>query len=459
MIPTMETKLMRILPFVPLLLTTAMALVLGACQTASNAPNAFLTPASPAGTTAATTGATPGSVPLKNETLDNFLVPQTFKTFSATQTFKTNLTTTETKLFQLNAVFDPAVAPSTTPTFAGYTLGGLTGGPSYSYSGGGQYYEAEQPQNLSEKLQITRDPRDATYSIVIAAAGVSRNLRWQDPAHRTLLPQTAIPVNAASGRQLYTDYDVPRGKPNIEYFESGNGLPGGYVANTLFFERVGVNTKYVTWMGYRTTEYTATDATTSEQLFTDKLPYTDDTQRDTRTITENSVTDRSAFVYGINTIAKDVPKTGSATYTGSLFANSISGATFETIWGTAETRVNFATDAVDLKLAGTFENSRQSFTATGTALVQRPDIPNTALNPSAEQPVSRLVGGFSQMTIGTTTFSASPNASLPNTFQAGTIEGGFFGPGAAEVGGAFRIVGGQPDTRIDVMGAFTGKKN
>jgi C-lobe and N-lobe beta barrels of Tf-binding protein B len=457
----METKLMRATTLATLLSASTLVIALSACQTASNAPNNLITTAATT-STAATTGATPGSVPLKNDSLDNFLVPETFKTFSATQHLATALTTKEIKNFQLTAVFDTPPGPPAlprAPAFTGYNVGAQIGTSNITYANGNQYYEAEQPQNLSDKLQITRDPRDATYSLVIASGGVNRNLRWQDPAHRTLFPQGAIPANAITSNQLYTDYDVPRNKPNIEYFESGSRTSTGYTSNTLFFERVGVNTKYVTWLGYRTTEYSATDNTTTQTLNTATPSYADDVKEDTRVIVETSTTDRSAFVYGINTIAKDVPKIGTATYTGSLYATSISGVTLETIWGTAQTKVNFATDAVDLKLAGTFENSGKIFGAIGTALVQRPDIPNTTLNPTAVQPISRIVGGFTQMTIGSTVYTSSPNASLPNTFQAGTIEGGFFGPGAAEVGGAFRIVGGQPDTRIDVMGAFTGKKN
>jgi hypothetical protein len=43
-----------------------------------------------------------------------------------------------------------------------------------------------------------------------------------------------------------------------------------------------------------------------------------------------------------------------------------------------------------------------------------------------------------------------------------SLDGAFYGPGGSaeklEVGGGFRIVGGTPDQRIDIMGAFTGKK-
>ena len=41
---------------------------------------------------------------------------------------------------------------------------------------------------------------------------------------------------------------------------------------------------------------------------------------------------------------------------------------------------------------------------------------------------------------------------------ASSIDGSFYGPNAVEVGGSFRIVGGVPDQRVDILGAFTGAK-
>ena len=43
------------------------------------------------------------------------------------------------------------------------------------------------------------------------------------------------------------------------------------------------------------------------------------------------------------------------------------------------------------------------------------------------------------------------------TIAGSSIDGAFFGPIGQEVGGGFRIVGGVPDERIDIIGAFTGK--
>ena len=49
----------------------------------------------------------------------------------------------------------------------------------------------------------------------------------------------------------------------------------------------------------------------------------------------------------------------------------------------------------------------------------------------------------------------SPGSS---TAGASSIDGAFFGPNAVNLGGNFRIVGGVPDQRVDIEGAFTGAK-
>ncbi|WP_173203779.1 transferrin-binding protein-like solute binding protein [Sphingopyxis sp. BSNA05] len=39
-----------------------------------------------------------------------------------------------------------------------------------------------------------------------------------------------------------------------------------------------------------------------------------------------------------------------------------------------------------------------------------------------------------------------------------SINGAFYGPDAEELGGGYRIVGGTPDERIDILGTFVGKQ-
>ncbi len=77
-------------------------------------------------------------------------------------------------------------------------------------------------------------------------------------------------------------------------------------------------------------------------------------------------------------------------------------------------------------------------------------------------------GGFSG-SVSTATLTA-PNTTDPitgavtpgavttiNPIAGSTITGAFYGPKAAEVGGGFRVVGGVPNQRVDIVGAFTGK--
>jgi hypothetical protein len=162
-----------------------------------------------------------------------------------------------------------------------------------------------------------------------------------------------------------------------------------------------------------------------------------------------------------------VPTSGSGTYTGSMLATMVYNPTLDTsqsypnffqwISGTSTTTVNFATGAVGLTLNGIvgraaldYQTTPQlaalaqgtTFTATGTATI---DLVRT--------------GGFTGQ-FQTARFGATTRADLsPIVNIAGSsIDGAFFGPAAQELGGGFRIVGGNPDERIDIVGAFKGVK-
>ncbi len=536
---------MRLPAIATLLNTTALVLLLGACQAATNGPNAALVTSATATPTPATVAATPGSVPASNTSLVDFVVPQTFKTFSANNHFEQESNVTRETTYALDPVYNTV---TTTNQFTGVQttqqqLAGHTrinpNSPALVYTGNysGTLYEGEQPQNLSDKLTIVRDPRSATFSVKVNSGAVVQDLRWQDPQHRTLFPQNGIPGNSLydsflttdkakplsqqrvqpslqlpdtgnlayddylygrnlattpdrpyngsirsgnNGSQIVSDAGVPRNKLNIEYYEAGATQTNGYTAYTLFFERVGQSgavgtpgtNKYVTWAGLRTTSFVG-DYSRSASIITngDGNDY-NDTEVIKETEQNKVKIDRSAFVFGMNSLAKDIPKTGTATYEGSLFANYIYTAPFsgpatdqtklDTIWGKAISTVTFATDAIGINLSGKLETSGENFSAIGSAIIQRPDLPNASLNATAEQPISRFVGSFSAVTIGTRALTPNINASLPNTFQASTVEGGFFGPtttGApVELGAAFRIVGGVPDERLDILGAFIGAR-
>lgn len=270
----------------------------------------------------------------------------------------------------------------------------------YGQNGGAsEFYEGDQPQ-ANDAVQITYNPRDLVYVVQIKSAGIDQNVRFQDPMHRTNFPQTGVPSLA-----------------NVRYLEAGSA---GDV-KTLFFEQPGTRTSYVTWAGF----YRQTNTALQAGNAADHLPREEELQR-------------SAFVYGMRTTAGEVPKTGGATYSGSMFAwivdHSIGVArTFNSISGSSQSVVDFAAGTIGTTLTGTVVETGANFSAVGSSRV-------TAAT-------SAFAGSFSSLSLG----------GVSRTIGASTIEGGFYGPAAGELGAAFRIIGPVPDQRLDITGAFTGK--
>lgn len=79
-----------------------------------------------------------------------------------------------------------------------------------------------------------------------------------------------------------------------------------------------------------------------------------------------------------------------------------------------------------------------AFTANGTGRI---DLVNAG----------GFVGAFqnAQFVFGTTTQRID--------IVGSSLDGAFYGPNANEVGASFRIVGGIPDQRVDIIGSFTGR--
>jgi C-lobe and N-lobe beta barrels of Tf-binding protein B len=288
------------------------------------------------------------------------------------------------------------VNPSLAQTFATYSASQQlvvrtdeNGNPSELYNG-------EQPVGPSTEVEITYDPRDATYNLRVNSAAISQDTRFQDPAHRTTI------ANAQQGTPNL---------PNTQYYEAGSL---GDV-KTLFFETPGTRTRYVTFAGFlrnfdSDVQAGGGDGTNRTQNF-----------------------DRSTFVYGIGTDPSQIPRTGSATYTGGLFAWMIENSTLDHISGTTTSTANFETGNITTEFSGT-RNLGGTFAATGSATLASPS--------------SNFVGSILTSSLNGVTINQA----------ASTLEGQFFGPNVAEIGGAFRIVGAAPNTRIDVLGSFTGVK-
>ncbi len=332
----------------------------------------------------------------------------------------------------------------------------------------------------SSKISLAYDPRDAIFTLTVTGANANNTqTRFQDPASRTdfagaRTPQWGIDdISAYPGIGQNSNYaylQAGDGDPRSPYLASGGGFvifgdnntppsvgniaaAASYQSSNLFYERPGTGgTKYVSLAGFIRNSLSWSPATLSSG----------------RVIAQTIWhLERGAFAYGLQTDQNAVPRTGSGTYTGTMLATMVFNPTldagtgslpnyFQWISGTSTTNVNFATGAVTLGLNGIvgrpaydLQTSPQqitiaqgtTFTAAGTATI---DLIRTG----------GFTGQFQSARFGATTNGANPVV----TIAGSTIDGAFFGPAAEELGGGFRIVGGNPDQRIDIVGAFKGKK-
>ncbi len=335
----------------------------------------------------------------------------------------------------------------------------------------------------SSNISLAYDPRDAIFTLTVTdpRSGAAARTRFQDPASRTNFGGSTEPqwgtndfsrfagIGANSNIRILQAGD---GDTRSPYSSSGGGFvnPGtnlipptgttgsSYQSTTFFYEVPGSTTNFVSVAGYLRNDLRWIDTSVSGNTISQSIWHLE----------------RGAFAYGMATDTNAVPKTGTGTYTGNMIATmvfnpTIDGATtrdpitggdlptyFQWISGKATTTVNFANNQVGLALTGIvgapqydLETSPQrstiaagtTFTATGTATI---NLVNTG----------GFTGSFSSASFGGTTNGASPNVNVIGS----SIDGTFYGPAAEEVGGGFRIVGGVPDQRIDILGAFTGKQ-
>jgi hypothetical protein len=320
-----------------------------------------------------------------------------------------------------------------------------------------QFYAAEGSTTRSGGYDITYDPRDSVFEISLVASKSQVNdvLRFQDPLHRTDFggarePQSGVPNYEAQGfLQLQAGGNTSSVSPVYDRAQSDVfpiGPEGsGRDVSTFFYQKPGTVTQNVTLAGYvRNSTIIPED---------DNVPYD----------YQNHTVERGVFAYGERTPINDVPTLGSASYTGPTLGSIVynplrdtdnnAASFFQWLTGSATTKVNF--------LAGTF-----TFDTTGTVGAPLFDIftdRNYVLKEgstfvAAGSGLIELVrsGGFVGQ-FSSASFTLPTGTVIPVTIAGSSIDGAFFGPKGVEVGGGFRIVGGNPDERIDLIGAFTGK--
>lgn len=336
----------------------------------------------------------------------------------------------------------------------------LTAGTQSASQQYNQLYAGDATTARNSGITITYNPRDAIFDVVTKQplAGVDNTLRFQDPVHRTDFggarsPQAGVPNLSTQGVN-YLQAGSASGTAALDPSQPGNFPTGndGFRSSTstFFYQKPGTTTSFVTFAGFvrnaiNIASVTPVGSTTSY-------------------LEQNYTLERGAFVYGERTNSASVPRTGTGTFNGAMIATLVynnlldtdrgTPTYFQWLNGTSATTVDFAANTFSLSLNGTvatpfFDNytsrvftiqNGATFSATGAGRV---DLVNAG----------GFLGNFSNV------FFTQPDSTRLNLLIGGSsIDGTFFGPTAQEVGGGFRIVGGVPDERIDILGAFTGKR-
>lgn len=377
---------------------------------------------------------------------------------------------------------------------AARTYVGVGGNQHYSYTTDdrnccdqqAQLYGGSSSTVRGSTIAVTYDPRDATFTLKIAdegASGASVSTRFQDPANRTnfggsVQPQWGTPnlLDTAAAKQY--------ANPNIQYLQAGDGDPlspyrasgtgaisygtpdtppngtdgSSYQSTTFFYEKPGSSTKYVTLGGY----------------LANRLSFNKIQVGGADVFQDSWKLDRGAFAFGIFTDNSAVPITGTASYSGNMLGTMVYNPTmddpnpsptfFQWLTGTSKVTVDFGAKSVQLALAGVvLAPSIDRFTTPQTAYITAGST--FAGNGSATIDLVQKGGFTGSFQGGSWTFAAPTGATFADgkssvavNVVGSSIDGAFYGPKADEVGGGFRVVGGVPDQRVDILGAFTGKK-
>ena len=393
---------------------------------------------------------------------DTFVAPTTTKTYGAQGNFQSyNYTYNESLHYKKIQAIDPATGQ---PQVDGNGNPVLTQDPNTrtvltAYQNG-QLFVPSSSTVRSPGTTVTYDPKTAQFTLVLSQDQVAQTVQFQDPAHRTdfsgaTTPQAGVP-NLEIGDPL-----VWR-KKGVQYLQVDSGSsPTTYNVTTFFYELPGTTTSYVTYAGFVRNFYGDKSETVNVDTPTDVFS----------TASRQTKLDRGAFVWGQLTDNNAVPKTGTGSFSGNMIASMVNNPLFDTdplamtyyqwISGTADVSVNFQTGAVSTTLNGIvgsplYDPSPIFSPTTNSAPVTPPAIlaGSTFTATSTAQIDLVKTGGFT----GSFNAASFAGASTGTVDIVGsTIDGAFYGPKANELGASFNIVGGIPDQRVDIVGAFTGK--
>ena len=300
---------------------------------------------------------------------------------------------------------------------------------------GAQLYQGNAGTVASPSGTIAYSPRDGIFTVTISdsKAGIAREVRFQDPAHRTDFDPNVRPV-----------HEVPD-LAGFNYLAAADGSNGS--TSTFFYQRPGTTTNYVTLGGFVHLEIDGDGNITK--------------------------TEHGATVFGDPTPYLQVPVKGTGHYEGDFLATMInqesvdaggSVPVFQWLAGSSSIDVDFAHSTADLAFDGTVGKGYAGDVEVNDLLLNVPS--GSTFSASGTATLAGLGKGFAgafssaSFKVAGTDVPIDFTSVNPGTSTAGasSIDGRFYGKDAAEVGGNFRIVGGIPDQRIDIHGAFTGAR-
>lgn len=305
-------------------------------------------------------------------------------------------------------------------------------------STGGVLYAGNASTVRAPSGTISYNPRDGIFTLKVAdtKANASIDARYQDPAQRTGFSNTYSPT-----------FGVPNllGFNYIEQLGPGGQTQTGLDLITFFYQRPGASTNFVSLAGY---------------------------VRNNTASAENNF-ERGAFVFGTPTGQNQIPLTGTGTYTGGFLATMINDPdssaspaerSFQWIQGSSTVTVDFSRSSVALNLNGTVGAAvtRAGNTAPAAAIAAGSTFTANGTATINFVQSGGFVGSFQNAQFGnggaTTAVDFARVNPTNNTAGASSLDGTFYGPNAVNVGGNLRIVGGIPNQRVDILGAFNGAK-
>ncbi len=314
------------------------------------------------------------------------------------------------------------------------------------------YYRGNASTVRTPSGTVAYDPRDGIFTINFADAKAEISTgarRFQDPAHRSITVAWGVPDLADFN---YLDSLGPTNRQASAQDPTDFGRADTV---TFFYQRPGAQTSFVSLGGFVRNAY---DLSADPSIF----------KKDT-----TSVFERGAFVFGQETLRSQVPITGTGTYQGGLLATMVSNYNvnardsnyFQWITGTSSITLDFSRATMSILLTGQVGQANYAGQTLPSNVTAVPGG-STFRAEGAGTINLAATGGFTG-TFNSASFSTVNGAAVPvfnkvnpvsSVAGANSIDGTFFGPNAVNVGGNFRIVGGVPDQRVDIMGAFTGAK-